>query len=351
MSNQPPDNQSSNKKSIKDEIQRRKTEQIGRDVEARRNTQTTRPVPPSSASASSSTSTKITSPQAGAQAGRNIVGSAPDPDGSSNNQTMIFAAIGVIIVLVVLGIGFVAFSGNRNTPVPTAQALVPSVAVQGDAATQDSNVGPSVAGNVTLATLVPRTPETATPFPSDTPAPSKTPTIPPTTSTDATTPAPTNADLAQALPTTGPTITPSGPIVQAEVSNSKAFNSAAPTSVGRLSLDPKTSITDVHGSTLVYVTETGQQYTVVLWLTNSAQEALDRYRLDISGLDGAQPIHNIGDEGVIAGPKNQIVAEIRDRNTVLIVYRPVASSTVPSQPLTSDETLTLLKALYASIPH
>lgn len=183
---------------------------------------------------------------------------------------------------------------------------------------------------------------TATPIPiTDTPAaPSDTPQAAVTLGVETDAPRPTE----------GPQITASGPTLEPKVSNSQSYNKAAPASSGPFRRVDKLSSTDKNGSSLVYSTAEGAQYQVALWITDSAQEALDRYKLETAALPDKRPI-KLGDEGVITGPSSYVLAEVRYRNMVLVVYRPNPNSgTIPARQPTENEVIALVTALFNSIP-
>jgi len=148
--------------------------------------------------------------------------------------------------------------------------------------------------------------------------------------------------------TLAPTITASGPMLDAKNDNAQAFNKKTPGVIGALKRVDTQSLTSTNGATMQFRTNDGTIYQVVLWITPSAQDALTRYQVETSPISAKQPIQ-VGDEGIIAvaGP---IMAEVRYRNMVLIVYRPTAKGRAPRKPLTDVEITGFVTALFNSIP-
>ena len=145
-----------------------------------------------------------------------------------------------------------------------------------------------------------------------------------------------------------PPITASGPTLDAKTDNAQAFNTKAPAVIGSLKRVDTQSLTSTNGATMQFRTSDGTTYQVVLWITPSAQDALTRYQLETSPISAKQAIQ-VGDEGIIAavGP---IMAEVRYRNMVLIVYRPTAKGRAPRKPLTDVEITSFVTALFKAIP-
>ena len=78
------------------------------------------------------------------------------------------------------------------------------------------------------------------------------------------------------------------------------------------------------------------------------KDAFTRYQVETSPISAKQPL-KVGDEGIIAaaGP---IMAEVRYRNMVLIIYRPTGKGSTPRKALTHDEIVSFVTALFKSIP-
>lgn len=78
------------------------------------------------------------------------------------------------------------------------------------------------------------------------------------------------------------------------------------------------------------------------------KDAFTRYQVETSPISAKQPL-KVGDEGIIAaaGP---IMAEVRYRNMVLIVYRPTAKGRTPRKPLTDIEITNFVTTLFKAIP-
>ncbi len=223
----------------------------------------------------------------------------------------------------------------------------------------------SVTAQATFATLPPRTPEqTASPTTTPTrptnaptqsatpPPPTQTPTasatvIDSTASAQGETPSQASTDFIVMTPVAS--ITASGPLLEPQIDNAQTSVTGAPQSVGPFSLDKASSTIDAHRSTLSYRTDDGQDFLVVLWITNSAREALDHYRAETSMMSGAQPVA-VGDEAVITPPGNSVLAEMRYRNTVLVIYRPEQSSPVSPKPIADDQVVALVQALFDALP-
>ncbi len=203
------------------------------------------------------------------------------------------------------GLALCVLSACATTPAPTATVTPLPTATPG----------------VVIQTLVPQTLDyTATPVP------------------------PTDVVLA----TPAPTVTISGTMVSQGVSSAKAFEDAAPASVGPFQLVKTRSFAYQYGTGLYYRTEDGAQYTVILWLTNSAQDALDRYVI-MAGIANAQPL-NLGDEAVYSMVNIPLIAIIHYRNVVLEIYRLDSTATVPTVKITDDQLKQLATAMFQLIP-
>jgi len=148
--------------------------------------------------------------------------------------------------------------------------------------------------------------------------------------------------------TLAPTITASGPTLDAKTDNTQAFNKKAPDVIGAFKRVDTQSLTSINGATMQFRNNDGTVYQVVLWITPSAQDALTRYQVETSPISAKQTL-NVGDEGIIAvaGP---IMAEVRYRNMVLIVYHPTAKGSAPRKALTHDEIVGFVTALFKAIP-
>lgn len=177
------------------------------------------------------------------------------------------------------------------------------------------------------ATNTPIEPPTATPFG----------TLPPTTPPDVLILNNTPVRVA-VLPTVAP-----------QEENSASFNERAPRLVGPFRLIPEASTTNKHGSTLLYTLPDGTQYLAVLWLTNSPEEAFQRYSIDLAAINGYQRVP-VGEAGIVTAPQNYVMAMAIRANMVLIIYRPSEFATVVSEPVSVDQITALLKALYDAIP-
>jgi hypothetical protein len=139
------------------------------------------------------------------------------------------------------------------------------------------------------------------------------------------------------------------PTVAPKVENSASFNDRAPRFVNPFRLIPEASTTNQYGSTLLYVLPDGTQYLVVLWLTNSPDEAFQRYSADLVAISGYQRVP-VGEAGIVTAPQNYVLAMAIRANMVLIIYRPPEFATTPSDPVSVDQIAALLKALYDAIP-
>ncbi|MCE7946124.1 MAG: hypothetical protein DYG88_01705 [Chloroflexi bacterium CFX4] len=139
------------------------------------------------------------------------------------------------------------------------------------------------------------------------------------------------------------------PTVAPQVENSASFNDRAPRFVDPFRLIPEASTTNQYGSTLIYTIPSGAQYLVVLWITNSPDEAYQRYNVDLAAINGYQQVP-VGEAGIVTAPQNYVMAMAIRANMVLIIYRPPEYSTVPSDPVSQDQVVALLKALYEAIP-
>ncbi len=139
------------------------------------------------------------------------------------------------------------------------------------------------------------------------------------------------------------------PTVAPKVENSASFNDRAPRFVDPFRLIPEASTTNQYGSTLIYTVPSGAQYLVVLWITNSPDEAYQRYTVDLAAINGYQQVP-VGEAGIVTAPQNYVLAMAIRANMVLIIYRPPEYSTVPSDPISQDQVVALLKALYEAIP-
>ncbi|MHB8629707.1 MAG: hypothetical protein ACYDBJ_23620 [Aggregatilineales bacterium] len=209
-----------------------------------------------------------------------------------------------------------------------ALLVVSACAAPTPAATATASPVPATSSGVILVTLAPQTPDnTATPIqPSDTPIP-----------TD------------YISPTPGPTATLSGSAIPQGVADAKAFNAAAPASVGPFQLVKPNSVSSQYGSTLYYRTEDGALYTIVLWLTNSDADAITRYQLELGNIANPQPL-KLGDEAVYSMVDTKELALIHFRNAIIDIYRPDPSGTLPTVKLTDDEVKQLATQLFQSIP-
>jgi hypothetical protein len=139
------------------------------------------------------------------------------------------------------------------------------------------------------------------------------------------------------------------PTLAPQVENSASFNDRAPRFVDPFRLIPEASTTNKHGSTLLYVLPNGTQYLVVLWITNSPDEAFQRYSADLAAINGYQRVP-VGEAGIVTAPQNYVLAMAIRANMVLIIYRPPEFATVPSDPVSVDQVTALLRALYDAIP-
>ena len=157
-----------------------------------------------------------------------------------------------------------------------------------------------------------------------------------------------SSTLLVATSTLAPTITASGPTLDAKTDKAQVFNKKAPSVIGAFKRVDTQSLTSTNGATMQFRTNDGTTYQVVLWITSSAQDALTRYQVETSPISAKQPL-KVGDEGIIAadGP---IMAEVRYRNMVLIVYRPTAKGSTPRKPLTDVEITNFVTALFNAIP-
>ncbi|PJF30727.1 MAG: hypothetical protein CUN51_07005 [Candidatus Thermofonsia Clade 1 bacterium] len=139
------------------------------------------------------------------------------------------------------------------------------------------------------------------------------------------------------------------PTLAPQVENSASFNDRAPRFVDPFRLIPEASTTNKHGSTLLYMLPNGTQYLVVLWITNSPDEAFQRYSADLAAINGYQRVP-VGEAGIVTAPQNYVLAMAIRANMVLIIYRPPEFATVPSDPVSVDQVTALLRALYEAIP-
>ncbi|MFQ3535691.1 MAG: hypothetical protein SNJ58_07425 [Aggregatilineales bacterium] len=139
------------------------------------------------------------------------------------------------------------------------------------------------------------------------------------------------------------------PTVAPREENSASFNDRAPRFVDPFRLIPEASTTNRFGSTLLYVLPNGTQYLVVLWITNSPDEAFQRYSADLASISGYQRV-SVGEAGIITAPQNYVMAMAIRANMVLIIYRPPEFATVPSDPVSVEQVAGLLQALYNAIP-
>jgi hypothetical protein len=144
-------------------------------------------------------------------------------------------------------------------------------------------------------------------------------------------------------------ITASGALIEPQIDTAQAFVAAAPKTVGPFVLNTDAAIVDAHRSSLIYTTGPGQEYQVVLWITDTASEAQEHYQAETSTVDGAQPV-SVGDEAIVAPPGNPLLAEMRYRNTVLAIYRPEQSTTDSSAQISNDQAGAFLAALFDAIP-
>ncbi len=188
-----------------------------------------------------------------------------------------------------------------------------------------------------IVTKPPQTLERGSP----TPLPSDTPPAIGTSAVDASTAIPIDV-------TSGPTVTSSGPILSPGTSNSAAFNKSSPASSGPFKRITAQNGSYEYGSVLSYRTDDGAVYQVALWITRSAQDAVDRYSLETSTLLSKQPL-KVGDEGIITAT-DPVMAEVHYRNMVLIIYRPEPTGTVPKIKITDSQLIDLVNALFKAIP-
>jgi len=167
------------------------------------------------------------------------------------------------------------------------------------------------------------------------------------------------ANLPTTMPTVAPTTTPvppqptitsSGPMLPESQNNAIAFTTAVPQSAGPFTLVKDGMVLSPFGARLMYKTEDGQIYQVLLWITQSAQDSSDRYHIETDSVQSKQSL-KLGDEGVYSMSDTHILAVIRYRNVVIDVYRPAdPSGTVPLQKFTDDQVQTLLQQLFAALP-
>jgi hypothetical protein len=130
-----------------------------------------------------------------------------------------------------------------------------------------------------------------------------------------------------------------------------AFNGRVPQKVGPFTLDPQFTTVNQYGSTLIYYTSDGAQYLAVLWLTNSAAEAYERFYIDLQSITtGYQSVPGIGDSAIVTGPGEYILAEAFTGNMVLMIFRPDQMGTTPTVQVTDSDAIALLRALYEAIP-
>jgi hypothetical protein len=203
--------------------------------------------------------------------------------------------------------------------------------------------------DATIVTLTPRPPtETREPTNTRTPRPTRTPTTPPTI-TLTHTPIPTvNTRTPLAV---GQQVTPTDvpPSPTPDKSRAQRFVDALPRFLEPLRLDTSTITTDQYGASFTYVTNTGLQYQIVLWLTGSPQAAQERFNLDFSLVSGSQLV-SMGDQAFIAPPENNTLGEMLYQDMVLIINYPRYTSTVPPSPLSQDDLLRLMQRLYLIMP-
>jgi len=141
------------------------------------------------------------------------------------------------------------------------------------------------------------------------------------------------------------------PTVPPAEANSMAFNGRVPQKVGPFTLDPQFTTVNQYGSTLIYYTSDGAQYLAVLWLTNSAAEAYERFYIDLQSITtGYQSVPGIGDSAIVTGPGEYILAEAFTGNMVLMIFRPDQMGTTPTVQVTDSDAIALLRALYEAIP-
>ena len=181
---------------------------------------------------------------------------------------------------------------------------------------------------IVIETLAPKTPDntaTAVP-PTDTLAPT---------------------DVTPATP--APTVTISGTMISQGVSNAKAINAAAPASVGPFTLVKPSSVAYQYGSTLYYRTEDGALYTIILFLTSSATDAVTRYSAELAGVANPQPL-KLGDEAVYSMVDTKVLALIHYRNVIIDIYRPDPTGTVPTVKLTDDQVKQLATDMFQLVP-
>lgn len=151
-------------------------------------------------------------------------------------------------------------------------------------------------------------------------------------------------------PTIDPASLSSAPTIAPELENSRSYNERVPREIGPFRLDEAQMTENQNGSTLVYITRDGQQFLVVLWITNSPQEAYERYDLDKQAIKGGYQEVELGDEGMITPPGNFVLAMTRYANLVLIIYRPMPGGTVPPKEIPQSDTLLLLTELFKALP-
>jgi len=150
------------------------------------------------------------------------------------------------------------------------------------------------------------------------------------------------------VPDPAPTITPSGPILDPKTANAQSFNTNVPSTIGSLKRLNTKNLTSAYGAAMQFRTDNGAIYQVALWITPSAQDALTRYQVDTSQLSGKQPL-KIGDEAILT-TSSVILAEVRYRNMVLIVYRPTLQGIGSYKPLADDEITSFISTLFKAIP-
>jgi len=157
-----------------------------------------------------------------------------------------------------------------------------------------------------------------------------------------------NAPPIFTVPDPAPTVTPSGPLLDPKTANAQSFNTNVPGVIGSLKRLNTKNVTSAYGSAMQFRADDGAIYQVALWITPSAQDALTRYQVETSQLSDKQSL-KIGDEAILTA-SGVMLAEVRYRNMVLIVYRPISQGTGARKPLSDNEITTFISTLFKAIP-
>ncbi len=163
------------------------------------------------------------------------------------------------------------------------------------------------------------------------------------------------------IPPTRTIFPAAGPTLDHSFQVGVTYAGAAPTQIGRFTLNKSKSYVDKGGRGVVLIYElNGLELSATLWLTDNTNDAVDRFNVE-TGLIQVEKIPvPVGDQAVVSptnkagglrpGQNQTVWAEMRFRNTVLILY-PSADMIIKVTDFSKDEAVDILTKLLAALPN